>query len=177
MRMPHDTMCTGAPHACSLFYFYVWAIHDLHCLADPYVRRRSVASNPWATAHLGHLELRSTCELTRLAQRGRRATAMARTSPATQRSTIMAPRGVLQPLGYGSLGSSCAILSLASLMRCAPRVIIVITIKINDKSSRPPVTNFHTVTFPAANFGTAPSARAPAAILTNSAHELTAPSP
>ena len=103
MRMPHDTMCTGAPHACSLFYFYVWAIHDLHCLADPYVRRRSVASNPWATAHLGHLELRSTCELTRLAQRGRRATAMARTSPATQGSTIMAPRGVLQPLGYGSI--------------------------------------------------------------------------
>ena len=140
-------------------------------------KRMCVRRNPWATAHLGHLELRSTCELTRLAQRGRRATAMARTSPATQRSTIMAPRGVLQPLGYGSLGSSCAILSLASLMRCAPRVIIVITIKINDKSSRPPVTNFHTVTFPAANFGTAPSARAPAAILTNSAHELTAPSP
>ena len=166
MRMPHDTMCTGAPHACSLFYFYVGAIHDLHCLADPYVRR----SNPY-------LELRSTCELTRLAQRGRRATAMARTSPTAQRSTIMAPRGVPQPLGYGSLGSSCAILSLASLMRCAPRVIIVITIKINDKSSRPPVTNSHTVTFPVANFGTAPSARAPAAILTNSAHELTAPSP
>ena len=66
-------------------------------------KRMCVRRNPWATAHLGHLELRSTCELTRLAQRGRRATAMARTSPATQGSTIMAPRGVLQPLGYGSI--------------------------------------------------------------------------
>ena len=92
-------------------------------------KRMCVRRNPWATAHLGHLELRSTCELTRLAQRGRRATAMARTSPATQRSTIMAPRGVLQPLGYGSLGSSCDVLSLAPFVRCAVCVIIILANK------------------------------------------------
>ena len=92
-------------------------------------KRMCVRRNPWATAHLGHLELRSTCELTRLAQRGRRATAMARTSPAKQRSTIMAPRGVPQPLGYGSLGSSCDVLSLAPFLRCAVCVIIIIANK------------------------------------------------
>ena len=49
--------------------------------------------------------------------------------PAKQRSTIMAPRGVPQPLGYGSLGSSCDVLSLAPFVRCAVCVIIMIANK------------------------------------------------